>query len=54
MVFDYCNIEKIKAQQIFDTIVIQKLLKDFYSGKKEYAFKIWYLLSFQMWYDRWI
>lgn len=54
MVFDFCNNEKIQAQQIFDPAVIQKLLKDFYGGKKEYAFKIWYLLSFQMWYDRWM
>lgn len=54
MVFDYCNNEKIQEQQIFDPIEIQKLLKNFYGGKKELAFKIWYLLSFQMWYDRWM
>jgi len=34
--------------------VVQKLKTDFYLGKKEYANKIWYLLMFQMWHEKWM
>lgn len=50
----YLSEAKIKEQDIFEVAVVQKLKSDFYSGKKEYAFKIWYLLMFQMWYEKWM
>lgn len=53
-VYYYLDDQKIKSQYIFDSLAVQKLKTDFYSGKKEYAFKIWYLLMFQMWYEKWM
>ena len=53
-VYYYLDDQKIKAQNIFNTLAVQKLKAEFYSGKKEYAFKIWYLLMFQMWYEKWM
>jgi asparagine synthase (glutamine-hydrolysing) len=50
----YLSDEKIVDQGFFEVKVIQKLKSDFYSGKKEYALKIWYLLMFQMWYEKWM
>jgi len=52
-VFYYLNDDRIKHQNIFDENLVSKIKVDFYSGKKEYALKIWYLLMFQMWYDKW-
>ncbi|HMK03736.1 MAG TPA: asparagine synthase (glutamine-hydrolyzing), partial [Ferruginibacter sp.] len=49
--FDAAFIEK---QNIFNNDVIQRIKKSFYHGKIERAEKIWYLLMFQMWYDKWI
>jgi asparagine synthase (glutamine-hydrolysing) len=54
MVQDFCGNKKIESQKIFNAKEIEKLLKDFYSGKKELANKVWYLLMFQMWMDKWI
>ena len=54
IVYDFCNSGKIKSQNILDPVAIDKLLSDFYNGKKELAFKVWYLLMFQMWHDRWM
>lgn len=54
IVYSYCNNDKIKSQGIFDAAIIDKLLADFYGGRKELAFKIWYLLMFQMWHARWM
>lgn len=48
----YLNDPKIEQQGIFQVDFIQKLKHDFYSGKKEYAQKLWYVLMFQMWYEK--
>ncbi len=53
-VFYYLSDEKILKQGIFETDIVQKLKTEFYSGKKEYALKVWYLLMFQMWYEKWM
>lgn len=53
-VFYYLDSKKIGHQGIFNVQVVEKLKSDFYSGKKEYALKIWYLLMFQMWYEKWM
>ncbi len=53
-VFYYLDDKKIEAQGIFETNTVHQLKLDFYSGKKEYAVKIWYLLMFQMWYEKWM
>ena len=55
LVMDYLNIDKIKSQNIFNPVEVEKLLKEFYQKNKiEFDSKIWYLLMFQMWYRRWM
>ncbi|MEO7445215.1 MAG: asparagine synthase (glutamine-hydrolyzing) [Ferruginibacter sp.] len=44
----------IKSQHIFQPAEIKKMKDSFYNGKKERAEKIWHLLVFQMWYDKWM
>jgi asparagine synthase (glutamine-hydrolysing) len=44
----------IVKQNIFDNNEIQRIRQSFYQGKTERAEKIWYLLMFQMWYDKWM
>ena len=53
-VFYYLNDSKIEQQGVFKVDFIQKLKSDFYSGKKELAQKLWYVLMFQMWYEKWM
>ena len=50
----YLNETRINAQGIFKTETIKQLTTEFYSGKKELALKVWYLLMFQMWYEKWM
>jgi asparagine synthase (glutamine-hydrolysing) len=50
----YLNETLIRRQRIFDWEYVNQLKKDFLSGKKEYDTKIWYLLMFQMWYEKWM
>lgn len=44
----------IIKQGIFNLHEIQRIHRSFYNGKIERAEKIWYLLMFQMWYDKWM
>jgi asparagine synthase (glutamine-hydrolysing) len=50
----YLDNTKIEGQNIFNAKVVHKISSDFYSGKKELALKLWYLLMFQMWYEKWM
>ena len=44
----------IVKQNIFNNDEVQRIKQSFYKGQKERAEKIWYLLMFQMWYDKWM
>jgi asparagine synthase (glutamine-hydrolysing) len=50
----YFDEKFIEAQGIFNNSTIQKMKKTFYHDKTERVEKVWYLLMFQMWYDKWI
>jgi asparagine synthase (glutamine-hydrolysing) len=39
---------------LFREAAVEKLLTDFYAGRSEKHVKLWYLLMFQMWYQKWI
>ena len=50
----YFEEQFIVKQGIFNNAEIQRIRQSFYQGKTEKAEKIWYLLMFQMWFDKWI
>ena len=50
----YLDDNFIEKQNIFNNNEIQRIRKAFYYGQSERAEKIWYLIMFQMWYDKWI
>jgi asparagine synthase (glutamine-hydrolysing) len=50
----YFDEQFISRQGIFNNEIIQKIKRSFYHGKIESAEKIWYILMFQMWYDKWM
>jgi asparagine synthase (glutamine-hydrolysing) len=54
MVNSYINEKSIKEQGLFNWDAVNRLKIAFFSGKTEYDFKLWYLLMFQMWYERWM
>ncbi len=50
----YLSAEKIEKTGLFLTEEILLLKFAFLNGRKEYGVKIWYLLSFMMWHERWM
>ena len=51
---DYFDETFITKQNIFVNEEVQKMKRSFYQGKLERSEKIWFLLMFQMWYDKWM
>jgi len=51
---EYLSESRIKAQGIFNWTAVADLKNRFFSGKKELDSKMWYLLMFQMWCERWM
>ena len=51
---NYFDAAFINKQNIFNNEEVQRIKDSFYKGKIERAEKIWYLLMFQMWYDKWM
>ena len=54
LVDDYLSLDRIEKQGIFNVHYVEDIKKRFFSGKKEYDVKLWYLLMFQMWYEKWM
>lgn len=50
----YLQEKRLYEQGIFDASAVTKLKTDFFNGKKELAQKLWYILMFQMWYEKWM
>lgn len=50
----YLDSQLIKEQGIFNPIELEAYKRSFLSGKKEFGNKIWYMLMFQMWYEKWM
>ena len=50
----YLSQDRIEREGLLNWNAVKKLKEAFFGGKKEYDFKIWYLLMFEMWYDKWM
>ena len=50
----YLSQNRIEREGLLNWNAVKKLKETFFGGKKEYDFKIWYLLMFEMWYDKWM
>ena len=54
MLQGYLSAESIKKQGIFNGAYLSDNLSQYLSGKSESAHKFWFLLMFQMWYEKWM
>lgn len=50
----YLDYNRIKKQGIFNADVVSEYLTKFMQGKRELGNKIWYMLMFQMWHEKWM
>jgi asparagine synthase (glutamine-hydrolysing) len=50
----YLSNDRIEKEGFFSPVYVNRLTTDFLNGKTEFDLKIWYLLMFEMWYERWM
>jgi len=51
---DYIDPARIKKEGLFDYAVIDKKVKEHMSGKSNHQHKLWALLMWEMWRERWL
>jgi asparagine synthase (glutamine-hydrolysing) len=54
LVMEYLSPEKVKVHGFFNAEEVGNICTDFYNGRKEKHLKIWHILMFQMWYEKWM
>lgn len=54
LMLQHLSSEKLRAHGMFNEQEVFDLCKGFLEGRKEKYLKLWHLLMFQLWYDRWI
>jgi asparagine synthase (glutamine-hydrolysing) len=54
MIDRWLSKEKVAEVGVLDDEVVRKVLKQFHSGKKFYNKRVWSMIIFQMWYDKYI
>ena len=54
LVMEHLNKNKLREHGLFREDEVERLTIDFFNGGKEKYLKIWHLLMFQMWYDKWM
>jgi asparagine synthase (glutamine-hydrolysing) len=54
LVQTYLSKEQLEKHGLFRVQEVQNIVVDFYQGRTEKTNKIWYLLMFQMWYEKWM
>ena len=53
LVQDFLAPERIRQAGIMDAKLVDRAVKDFYAGKTSLAVPLWFLLTFEMWRERW-
>jgi asparagine synthase (glutamine-hydrolysing) len=54
LVFNYLSRTSLSTHMLFNPDFVERLLNSFYGGRKDQYLRVWHLLMFQMWYDRWM
>ncbi len=44
---------RLKGQGIFNAVLVERLVREHQGGSRDHHKKLWTLLVFQLWYDRW-
>lgn len=54
LVQHHFSTDALKEHGLFDLNAAQQIATDFLNGRKEKYLKVWYMLMFQMWYEKWM
>ena len=54
MLSDYLSVSRLKREGLFDPYCVEGQLKEHFSGRTNHCYRLWALLMWEMWRDRWL
>jgi asparagine synthase (glutamine-hydrolysing) len=54
MLLDYLSVSRLKREGLFDSNCVETHLKDHLSGRANHQYRLWALLMWEMWRERWL
>ena len=54
LLLDYLSPERIKKEGLFDHTLVENRLKEHLSGRTNHHYRLWVLLMWEMWRERWL
>ena len=54
MLSDYLSVSRLKREGLFDLRCVETQLKEHFSGKTNHCYRLWALLMWEMWRERWL
>lgn len=54
LLLDYLSPERLRREGIFDHAVVEKIINEHLSGKVNHHYRLWSLLMWEMWRERWL
>ena len=54
LLLDYLSSERLKKEGLFDHTLVEKRIKEHLSGKVNHHYRLWALLMWEMWRERWL
>ena len=54
MLSDYLSVNRLKREGLFDAACVESQLKEHFCGKANHCYRLWALLMWEMWRERWL
>jgi asparagine synthase (glutamine-hydrolysing) len=54
LLLDYLSSERLKKEGLFNTALVEKKIKEHLSNQTNHQYRLWSLLMWEMWRDRWL
>ena len=54
LLLDYLSPERLKKEGLFDQFIVEKKIKEHLSGQANHQYRLWSLLMWEMWRERWL
>jgi asparagine synthase (glutamine-hydrolysing) len=54
LLLDYLSPERLKKEGLFNQILVENIVKEHLSGRIDHHYRLWSLLMWEMWRERWL
>jgi asparagine synthase (glutamine-hydrolysing) len=54
LLLDYLSSDRLRKEGLFNLSFVEKRIKEHLSGKANHQYRLWSLLMWEMWRERWL